>query len=120
MADLLKRAVDWLKAQRRAYMAISVVYSRGTTSLAVSATLGIAEYESFGDVGQTQVTVHEIDFLIDSADLVGTFGEPQIGDRIVYSGQTFEVLDLADSGHYRRSDPYGVTLRLHTKMVKGS
>ncbi len=40
MADVLKTGADWLRAQRKAAMGVTVTYRRGDDSVEVTATVG--------------------------------------------------------------------------------
>ena len=122
MADLLKIACDWLGGMRLKHASQSVTYSRGNSSVDVQATLGKTDYEVADESGLTVQAV-ATDFLISADQLVldGIRTLPRPGDRIRLADgeqvKVYEVLDLAGGGHYRPSDPYGVTLRIHTKQV---
>ncbi len=122
MADLIQTACDWLGGMRQRHASQSVTYCRGDASAAVQATLGRTDYEVTDESGLTVQAV-ATDFLVTAEDLVldGAVTLPQPGDRIRLAVgeqvKVYEVLDLAGSGHYRPSDPYGKTLRIHTKQV---
>ena len=55
------------------------------------------------------------DFLILATEL--TLGEPEAGDKIIADGRVYEVMSLAGQGHWRWSDSYRATMRIHTKDV---
>lgn len=116
MGDLLKQGCQWLEQQRSSHCSSPVTYRRGETELPVSATLGQTRYEVEDEYG-LRIDAHATDFLIRAADLIPTFGQPQLGDRIVSEGVVYEVLDLAGQGHWRWSDPYRTTIRIHAKEV---
>jgi len=58
-----------------------------------------------------------VDFLVSAEVFAPTFGEPEPGDQIVADGVVYEVMDLAGQGHWRWSDPYRTTMRIHTKEI---
>ncbi|MGC9455752.1 MAG: head-tail joining protein [Phycisphaerae bacterium] len=122
MGDLLRQGSQWLAAQRTAHAASPVTYRRPSTGsgqateLVVSATFGRTEYEVEDDYG-LRVGAEVTDFLVAAADFIPTFGEPEAGDRIIADGVAYEVMALAGQGHWRWSDPYRTTLRIHTKEV---
>ena len=122
MANLLKIACDWLGGMRLKHASQSVTYSRGNSSVDVQATLGKTDYEVADESGLTVQAV-ATDFLVAADQLVldGIRTLPRPGDRIRLADgeqvKVYEVLDLAGGGHYRPSDPYAVTLRIHTKQV---
>lgn len=123
MSDILRNASNWLEARRHAVATSDVVYRREDRAVSVQATIGRTEYEQ--DDGAGVITRAESrDFLIRACDLVidGLRTLPEIGDRIEESqGGTLFVYEVLPVGsmqpHYRYSDPYRNTLRIHTKLV---
>jgi len=122
VADMLEQGAAWLDRMRVKHASRSVTYVRGAESVELSATLGQTTYEVADEFGTT-VEAKATDFILSAADLVlsGQKSQPQPGDRIrVTVGDevhVFEVMDLGGAGHWRPSDPYGHTLRIHTKLV---
>jgi hypothetical protein len=122
VADLLSNSSAWLEDQRKKHRTVDVTYRRGGDSVAVKATIGRTLFEQDDGAGVT-VRVQVRDYLIDTADLVlaeqATL--PAKGDRIeeIDAGQkhTYEVLPLGGEQHWRYSDPYRRTLRIHTKLI---
>lgn len=110
-------AGGWLNDQtRKADGDRQVTYTRGATSITVSAVLGRVAYLSTAD-GGVRVEVGDRDYLIRTADL--TFGEPWVGDRITAAdGKVFEV-QTPDNGEpaWRYSDPDETEYRIHVKRV---
>ena len=122
MTDLLEQAAAWLDDMRTKHMSQTVIYSRGGESVELSATLGSTTYEIADEYGAT-VEAKATDFLVSAEDLVlgGAQTTPETGDqiRMTQGGRTpvFEVMDLGGAGHWRPSNPYGKTLRIHAKLV---
>ena len=122
MADLLEQAASWLGRMCETHLARPVTYQRGGQSVELAATLGSTAYEVADDSGAA-VEARATDFLVAAADLVlgGEAVLPAAGDRIrVASGGTVEVYEVMAPGgqaHYRPSDPYGLTLRIHAKRI---
>jgi hypothetical protein len=103
-------------------MARPVTYCRGEQSVEVQATLGRTVFEiadAYGVVEQSESR----DFLIPAADLVlgGAVTLPERGDRVreTQDGKTlvYEVMAPGKEPHYRFSDVYRRTLRIHTRQV---
>ena len=119
MADLLEQASAWLAAQRKQFLSRPVVYSRGADSVQVAVTVGQTEFEVQGADNVVEKWQSR-DFLVTAADLVlsGVQVVPERGDRITDGDKVYEVLSPANEDVYRLSDPYGVTLRIHTKQVE--
>jgi hypothetical protein len=118
MVDLLNDAVQWLTDRLHAHASRQVDYSRGSDSVAVSATVGKTVFDL--DRGYGIVEHFESrDFLIRTDDLIlnGSKTIPKRGDRITDDGNTYEVMSPNSEPHYRFSDPYRRLFRIHTKLV---
>lgn len=123
MSDIFRTASSWLEAKRHAIATSEIVYRRDDRAVTLSATIGRTEYQQ--DDGYGIITRAESrDFLIRASDLVldGLPTLPEVGDRIEerQCDATFiyEVLPIGGSQtHWRHSDPYRQTLRIHTKLV---
>lgn len=122
MADLLKDSSAWLEDQRKQHRTCDVTYRRGVDSVVVKATIGRTLFEQDDGAGVI-VRLQVRDYLIDTVDLVlaGNQTLPAKGDRIeeIDAGQkhTYEVLPLGGEQHWRYSDPYRRTLRIHSKLI---
>ena len=122
MTDMLEQGAAWLDRMRVKHASRSVTYVRGAETVELSATLGQTTYEVADQFGTT-VEAKATDFLISAAEiaLAGEMVLPEPGDQVrVTVGDevhVFEVMDLGGAGHWRPSDPYGHTLRIHTKLV---
>jgi len=116
VSDLLRQGNQWLQQQRTAHCSSQVTYRRDATEILVDATFGRTEYEVEDDYG-LRVGAQVTDFLILATDFTPTFGEPEAGDQIIADGMVYEVMSLAGQGHWRWSDPYRTTMRIHTKEV---
>ena len=122
MADMLEQGAVWLAGMLKQHASRGVTYVRGAESVELSATLGQTTYEVADEFGTT-VEAKATDFLLSAVDLVlaGAVALPEPGDQVrVTVGDevhVFEVMDLGGVGHWRPSDPYGHTLRIHTKLV---
>ena len=119
---MLQKGSDWLEDQRVKHMTRSVLYQRGTSSVEVSATVGRTVFEVDNGYGVLERTESR-DYLILTGDLLldGEQALPERGDRIrePQGTQTFvyEVMAPGKEPHWRYSDPYRKTLRIHTKQV---
>lgn len=122
MTDLLSKSSAWLEDQRKKHRTVDVTYRRGVDSAVVKATIGRTMFEQDDGAGVI-VRLQVRDYLIDTADLVlaGNQSLPSKGDRIeeIDAGQkhTYEVLPLGGEQHWRYSDSYRRTLRIHTKLI---
>lgn len=122
MSDLLKKGSEWLETMRTNHLASPVTYKRGQGQVVVNATLGKTDYETSDESGFT-VKAHTNDFLLIAVDLMidDDLITPKIGDQIIVTragaAVTFEVLALPSGECWRYSDPFGKTLRIHTKQV---
>ena len=122
MADLLEQSSTWLEEQRVQHMSRTVSYHRDAESVAVQATIGRTVFELDDGMGILE-KIESRDFLILAADLAlaGAATLPQRGDRIKETAgdkvYVYEVLAPGKEPHYRFSDPYRKTLRIHSKQV---
>ena len=114
MGDLLRQGGQWLEQQRTAHCSSQVTYCREAVELVVNATFGRTEYEVEDEYG-LRVGAQVTDFLILAEEFSPTFDEPEAGDQIVADGRLYEVMPLSGQGHWRWSDPYRITMRIHTK-----
>ena len=122
MANVLKTASSWLEDQRHEYTTETVRYERGVDGVDLSATIGRTLFEVDSGYGVIE-RIESRDFLVLTSDLMleGVAALPQRGDRIRETqGATIYVYEVMAPGkepHYRCSDPYRKTLRIHTKHV---
>ena len=122
MADLLEWGSAWLDGQRKTHLSRPVTYQRGAESVEVQATVGRTVFELADAYGVVERTESR-DFLVLAADLVlgGAVTLPERGDRIreAQDGKTYvyEVMAPGKEPHYRFSDVYRRTLRIHTRQV---
>jgi hypothetical protein len=123
MGDLLRQGSQWLAGVLKQHASSPVIYSRppadeedDTVELEIAATLGKTDYEKLDQYG-IPVGAQATDFLVSAADFTATFGEPQVGDRVVADGAVYEVLELPGQGCWRWSDGFGNTMRIHTKRI---
>lgn len=121
MVDMLKIASQHLSAQRRAFMAQTVLYTRGKVSVPLAATLGQSVDEVSSTDG-TAIRVSSQDFIVCGAELIlgGVAVTPKAGDTISYNGGVYEVCDLGNAGGvpWRWCDGQQVDLRIQTRKVK--
>lgn len=120
--NLLERASNWLEDRRTQHATSSVTYQRANDTVVVAASVGRTTFEvdnGFGVVERTESR----DFLVLTDDLVlgGTRTLPERGDRVreTQGATTFvyEVMAPGKEPHWRYSDLYRRTLRIHTKHV---
>jgi hypothetical protein len=118
VSDLLEQGSVWLDEMRVAHVSRPVRYCRGSEALEILACIGKTLFEV--DDGNGAVERHESrDFLISASAL--TLGLPQSSDRIreTQDGHVYvyEVMAPGKEPCWRWSDPYRLTLRIHTKQV---
>ena len=118
MTDLLSTGLTWLHKERAKHIATTVTYERpAVASASVSATLASTGFEKLAESG-FQVRAHSVDFLIDVADLLSPFIEPELGDQITFGSDKFVVADLGGTGHWRYDSAYKKVFRVHTKRIE--
>ena len=120
--NLLERASNWLEDRRTEHATSSVTYQRANDTVVVSASIGRTIFDvdnGFGVVERTETR----DFLVLTDDLVlgGARTLPERGDRVRGTQGTttfvYEVMAPGKEPHWRYSDPYRKTLRIHTKHI---
>jgi len=122
VADLLQQGAAWLEAMRHKHASRPVTYQRGAESVALNATVGRSVFQVVAADGMVE-QVERRDYLIRAADLVlgGAVVLPQVGDRIRETigakVEVYEVMGAGQEKHFRKSDPDGLTLRIHTAHV---
>lgn len=122
MADLLEWASNWLEDKRTEHATRTVTYQRGANTVDVSASIGRTIFEVDNGFGIVE-RIESRDYLVLSADLVlaGSPTLPERGDRVREAQGTttfvYEVMAPGKEPHWRYSDPYRKTLRIHTKHV---
>lgn len=92
---------------------MDIVYLHEGESKNIPAIFGQTKYERSDDYGM-KTGAFLNDFLIRFRDLKIY---PEQGDRIIADSREYEVLELGQEGCWRWSDPYGIRMRIHTKLI---
>lgn len=122
MADILETASNWLETQRIKYRTRTVTYVRGGDQVELAATIGRTQFEVDDGYGVIE-RIESRDYLVTAVEVVlaGIPTLPERGDQIreTQDGTVFiyEVLAPGKEPHWRYSDPYRHTLRIHTKQI---
>ena len=122
MANMLKTGSSWLLDQMKTHASVDIVYERGIDQVPIKATIGRTVFEIEDGHGVLERTESR-DFLVQAADLViaGATILPERGDRIRETVGTityvYEVMAPGKEPHWRYSDPFRKTLRIHTKQI---
>lgn len=122
MTNILKQGADWLEDIRHRHATVEVTYARGTGSVLVLATIGRTLFEVDGGRGILE-KFETRDFLIRAQDLVldGSPRLPERGDLIRETQgnvvHVYEVMAPGKEPHFRYSDPFRKTLRVHAKEI---
>ena len=123
MTNLMQDAATWLGSQLKTVAGRTVTYTRGASSVSLTAAVSMHEYQVIDTEGfETQVVSR--DYFLMAADLIigGSVVAPRAGDQITESiggiDQTFEAMNLGDSGPaWNEADPDGTLIVVHTKRV---
>ena len=122
MPDLLRAGSDWLLDQLKTHASRTVTYERGVDSVDVPAVIGRTVFEIDDDHGAIE-RFESRDFLVQAADLVlaGIPATPERGDRVRETEGSvtyvYEVMAPAGQPHWKFSDAFRRTFRIHTKHV---
>jgi hypothetical protein len=107
---------------RHKHMSRPVTYQRAAESVTLNATVGRSVFQVVTADGLVE-QVERRDYLVRASDLVlgGAMVLPEVGDRIRETIGTrvevYEVMGAGQEKHFRKSDPDGLTLRIHTAHV---
>lgn len=123
MANFLEDGSAWLEGQRHTHLASPIIYRRGSDAVPLMATIGRTVFRIDNAYGIPE-RIESRDFLIRAQDLV--FGAvkvlPQRGDQIDEirddTTYTYEVMAPGKEPHWRWSDSFRQTIRVHTKQIK--
>jgi len=122
VTDILEKGLGWLEDKRDEHRTDVVRYKRDTFSVGINATVGRTLFEVDKGRGILE-KIESRDFLVLTKDLIidGSQALPERGDVIRETRGTetfvYEVLAPGKEPHYRYSDPYRKTLRIHAKLV---
>ena len=128
MSDLLQTGANWLRDTMETSASQSVTYSRGSSSVTLTATFGHSLLKVADGHNGVRVVRTDRDFIIRSSAI--DFGSgpvlPRRGDTIVCKADdgttnlTYVVAAPRGEPDYRSCDPYGVSLRIHAKLLSGN
>jgi hypothetical protein len=122
MTDIIESGLGWLEDQRDIHRTDLVIYKRDAFSVGINATVGRTLFEVDKGRGILE-KIESRDFLVLTQDLIldGNQTLPERGDVIRETRGTstfvYEVMAPGKEPHYRYSDPYRKTLRIHSKLV---
>jgi hypothetical protein len=121
VTTLFQKAKDWLFPKVQAAAGESVTYTRGATTLSLTAVVGRTIFSSTIETVGARIEFGERDYLILASDL-SSLGTPALGDRITEtvggSTRVYEVLPPASGDPpWRWSDPGMTIFRIHVKQV---
>ena len=125
MGDMLETGADWLAGKFEAHASRLVRYERDGVFVVLSATVGRTKYEASDGYGGIIAKWTDCDFLFPAEDLVlvGTYTEPEEGDKIHELDasdsitRTYEVMPIPNEQCFRYCDPQRKGLRVHTKQT---
>lgn len=117
---LLNRGSTWLSRLFDEKESRTVQYVRGQQTISLQATPGETDLSLVDLQGMTTTSFQTLDFIITAENLDFGAGpvEPELVDKIIDQGRTYQVLDVPGGRHFRYSDPDRVSLRIHTKLVE--
>lgn len=122
MTNILQDAVTWIGGQLKDHCGLTVNYYRSSSSVEITATAVMHEYEIV-DVDGTVTAMLVRDYIVHAADLVISEATitPRAGDRIIETinsvSCTFEVVPLGSQKEYEPLDPDSVLWKIHTKRI---
>ncbi len=115
--NMLQKGSSMLHRIRREKIAVAVEYRRGTTMLALQATVGFSRFEKVDDAGVHTLT-RTRDYIFRSSEL--TLQNPctpiegdVIAETIAGELKIFEVIQGGQQGCYRREGLADEAIRVH-------
>jgi hypothetical protein len=112
--NMMRQAEQWLKEQRRNYLAETVKYIRRDGKVySIPATRGRTMFRAENDYG-VSVVIRSVDFIVAYEDM--NF-YPDKGDEIHVDGERYEVLAPNDEPVWRWSGMDNTSLRIHSKAI---
>ncbi len=117
-SNFLARGQDFLNRTEASAAGVAVTYTRGLHSVGLTALVGRTVFAQLQAAQSgAQVIFGEVDFLIQSADLVidGVLTAPQKGDQVTWHGLTFELITPGGEPIWRHSDQTRTVYRVHAK-----
>lgn len=122
MADLLESGARFIANTMNVQFARDVTYVRGQDSTVLKATPSRSTFEVESEAGIMRVVTR--DWIVRVCDLVLMSGRtlPERGDRIIETGRDgvpveYEVTNVGSEPQWRQCDPYGFSIRVHTKQL---
>lgn len=122
MANMLSSGIDWMSAVLDAFASSTVTYTRGASSLSLTATIGRHVAESDGGQEGMELDAFDVTFTFLAASLVlnSALTVPARGDTItlVSNSKTFvyEVLPHDGGRWWKESDAFGKRLEVRAKL----
>lgn len=114
----IKAAANAARLASRAVRGETVAYTRGASTVAVTAIRGATGWDREAPYGGVRTGDRSTDWIIAAADLVigGSAITPERGDTIEVDGITFRVMPFgADNQLWAYHDRDRTVLRIHTK-----
>jgi hypothetical protein len=121
--NLFQWGTDWLASQLEANGSESIVYRRGSDSVAIAAMLDFALLRITDHSGNTKVQRTDLDasFRADRLILSGVAVKPRAGDivEVTFGDVTeqYEVAGLGNEPAWRYADPHKIRFRVHAKFT---
>jgi hypothetical protein len=121
----LENGAAWLSQQLDQFASVEITYQRGNQSLTFPATKGRTSFEQV-DANNVIAIIESRDFIVTAGRLVfaGQATNPNAGDRIIETRNgvqsIYEVNAFGNQQPFRQCDPYGIKLRVHSKLISES
>lgn len=122
MANLLADGIDWLASQLKTHASSAITYTRGASSVTITATIGRHVPRLLGTLEGGEVDTFETVFTFDRADLDFGAGAvvPDRGDVVSFVDNgvtfTFDVLPTDGDRHWKEADAFGKRLEVRAKL----
>ena len=114
MADMLGSGLAWLANKLEDVMSVTIDYYHGSgVTQGVPAVIGSSDYQVVSEMG-VETGASRVDFIVKETHLGFT---PSLGDRIIFEGRVYRVVDHGAGGCWQWTDGYCISRRIHTEFV---
>ena len=100
------------------HFAVSVVYQRGSLSVALDALVSSTLFDAETTYGVTRIETRNFSFVPSKLILSGAVRLPERGDKIVDAGRTYILTEPAGQPCYQYDDENRAMIRVHTTLIK--
>ena len=112
--DYMGAGQAWLHDKLEEIASVTIDYYHGSSvTQGVPAVIGSSDYQVVSEMG-VETGASRVDFIVKETHLGFT---PALGDRIVFEGRVYRVVDHGAGGCWQWTNGYCLARRIHTEYV---